>query len=729
VIREVSFSRRGYAPARFFLKKSFVQYSHHVLPLTAVFERSTINLSNIPFMNKIFLLALLLLAGSTAWGQAAQPVSVFFETDRAELSPESRQTLDAIIPMLLRAADYQVNIEAFTDDRGTTEYNYRLAASRADAVQQYLAENGLMADKSVVKNWGKQKATNTSESGRQQNRRVDVLINIHRFDDYLSLQKRLSANTGQVLRIQNNREQTLTAAKGTLVIVPANAFVFENGTVPAGPVDIVVQEAFDPSDFILHNLTTTSGGRILQTGGMVSVTALSDGRALRLADGVSLTVSIPDGGRFDPAMELFYAQPTANGGVDWRQAGQKFRRTRRPIRTEINIDPELGKRIAAIKVPEHPKPSLPVFKGQMPPEPQMPKVPYKPRAPRKPSWDETQMLFAGGGSTVLTNRKAAKKAKLYYEEQLRRFERDSAKYVQLEQRYLRNLEGYEKAKNRYVQVHEAWVTELKTRLNAIAEYRQEMSLHYYSKALASTVKSKAKTIEQYETYVNLAWAVEEATNELAQKIMLRGGFSDDKKQRDHEMGKIYENIIGLKVMDGFKDYQKLSNNIAASTPTDKVYRARRQMLDGIGIKEISDSLRTEIMEKNLRSSADAGQLNATMPGYVASISQLGWINCDRFYEDPAEKMQVVVNEQEEATLYAVCKDISAMLPFQRADDGRFVVSGLPKGKKITVVAIKIKDGVPQYAEQQMRVGDAAPAMVYRSMPLRELKTELQKLNS
>lgn len=681
-------------------------------------------------MNKTFLLAALLIAGSVVWGQTPQTTSVFFETDRAELSPQARQTLDLLAPILLSAADYQVNIEAFTDDRGTADYNDRLAAERAAAVQDYLAGMGLIADKTVVKNWGKRLATNTSEEGRQQNRRVDVQLSTLAFDDFLSLQTRLSANTRQVMRLQNDQEQTVTAARGTLVVVPAKAFVFEDGSIPKKPVDLIVQEAFDPSDFIFHNLTTTSGGRILQTGGMVSVTAQSDGRALRLADGVSLTVSIPDGGSFDPAMELFYAQPTANGGVDWQQAGQKFRRTLRPTRTELNIDPALGKRIATIKVPEYPKPPLPVFKGQMPPEPKMPQAPYKPRPPKKPSWDETQRIFAlGNGGAARMNRKAEKKAKLYYEEQLRLFERDSAKYVQLEERYQRNVQGYEKARARFAEEHKAWEAELQTRLLAIAEYRQEMSLHYYSKALASAVKTKAKSIQQYETYSNLSWAIEDLANDIAQMLMLKGGFPDDNKTlREPVMGNVYESIIGLKVMDGYKDYQKLSSAAVVSLSSDHYYQTKRQMLTSIGIKEISDSLRTEITEKRLLTSTSLDQQNSTMRGYVASVSQLGWINCDRFYEDPSEKMQVVVKETEDATLYAVCRDINAMLSFQRGLDGQYVVHGLPKGKKITVVAIKIKDGMPQYAQQQMRVGDTAPAMVYRSMPLRELKTELQKLN-
>lgn len=89
----------------------------------------------------------------------------------------------------------------------------------------------------------------------------------------------------------------------------------------------------------------------------------------------------------------------------------------------------------------------------------------------------------------------------------------------------------------------------------------------------------------------------------------------------------------------------------------------------------------------------------------------------------------MVNELEDATLYAVCKDINAMLPFYRNSEGTYVVNGLPKGQKVTIVAIKIKDGMPQFAQRDLKVGNAAlSGMVYRSLPLRDLKEELKKLN-
>jgi outer membrane protein OmpA-like peptidoglycan-associated protein len=65
-------------------------------------------------MIKIFLLSLSLLVSTFLFAQSpTSTASIFFETDRSELSIEARQTLDALAPAFLQAPDYQVNIEAF----------------------------------------------------------------------------------------------------------------------------------------------------------------------------------------------------------------------------------------------------------------------------------------------------------------------------------------------------------------------------------------------------------------------------------------------------------------------------------------------------------------------------------------------------------------------------------------------------------------------------------------
>ncbi len=677
-------------------------------------------------------LSLLLLLGSfhflSLQAQNTVNASVYFDTDRSELTVEARKVLDHLAPALMAAADYQIELEAFTDNRGTASYNQELAAARAATVKEYLEQKGLIAQKTNIRNWGEQKALQLTDEGRQKDRRVDVAIIAFTFENLWELRDRLSANTDQITTIDQYREETITAAKGTIVVVPANAFVFEDGTSPKGKVEVIIHEAYDPAAFIMHNLTTTSNGQILQTGGMVSITAQSEGKALRLAEGMELTVAIPNGGNFDPNMELFYARPVASGGVDWKPAGQKFRRTLKPARAELKIDPELGERIAAIQVPEYPKPALPAYKGQMPPEPKMPVAPYKPRAPKKPEWEVIQKMFAPSGNVAKMNKKAAKKAQNYYQEQTEHYVRDSAKYVQLLERYEKNMAGFEKAKLKYAADHRNWEEELQARLTSIAMYQRALRLHCYSKALAKALKTQAKNIQKYAVYSNLYWGLDDLAAEQSHGMMVMAGFSSDPKKNAKVHGNLYESLIGVKVIDQYPRYQKVNQLVYQSLPADTSGKDISRMLAATGLRSLSDSLQAELKEKNLLNTQDASAQKAMLGSYIASVSQLGWINCDRFYNDPAEKMQVVINEAEDATLYAICSDIKAMLPLYPNERGQYVAQGLPKGKKVTIIGIKLQDGMAQYAQKEMLVGDKAPEMAYQAMPLKELKTELRKLS-
>lgn len=677
-------------------------------------------------MQKILLAAIFLLAAAVLPAQTPTTASVFFEPDQYELSSEAQQTLDALALQLLTAPDYAVNIEAWTDDRGTQEYNLRLANNRANAVQQYLADKGLLLAKTSLRSWGEQNLDydNSTEENRQMNRRVDVAITSIFFSDYSALQNRLVSNTGQVLTIQPDKPQTVTAANGTIVVVPSQAFVFEDGTSPEGPVELIVREAFSPSDFILHNLTTMSDGKILQTGGMVYIGAQADGRPLTLANGAAITVALPTG-QVDPGMELFYAQQTADGNINWQPAGQKFRQTLEDPQVTLDIDPALSARIMAIKVPVYPQPPVPNFSGEMPPEPRKPIAPYKPRAPQKPDWNNVQRMF-GAGTTEPLKKKDAKKADKYYREAMAKYERDSANYVVLINRYLQNEANYETAKVKYAADRRYWNEELNRRIKTIMEYEREEYLHQYSLALQTALKRVGKNIQRYANYSNLEYAVHNTAIEhynMAQKALML------KQKRDRmSVSAMYDKYLGYEVVEsaGFKNITYSIRQHAA--PPDS-YRTTVKMMEATGIRPISDSLKAEIRERRLLFAKTSDQADRAIRAYVADVTRLGWINCDKFYNDPAEKVQLVVNEPEEATMYVLCRDLNSILSFSRNEQGAYVANGLPKGRAVSIVSIKLKDGVPHFALHDTKVGQTEDLkMDYKSMTLRDLREELKRLN-
>lgn len=86
--------------------------------------------------------------------------------------------LDKLVAFLNRYPDRTVAIEGYTDSVGGDDYNQGLSERRADAVKSYLTGQGIGSMRLTASGKGKSDpvAGNDSAAGRQQNRRVEVVI-------------------------------------------------------------------------------------------------------------------------------------------------------------------------------------------------------------------------------------------------------------------------------------------------------------------------------------------------------------------------------------------------------------------------------------------------------------------------------------------------------------------------------------------------------------------------
>lgn len=104
---------------------------------------------------------------------------VFFDADGTNLKAGAIANLEAIADGL-KTNPYvaRIQVVGHSDDAGTPDYNQRLAEARARAVAAYLTARGISSTQIVVNSFGATRpiASNTSETGRQLNRRVDILI-------------------------------------------------------------------------------------------------------------------------------------------------------------------------------------------------------------------------------------------------------------------------------------------------------------------------------------------------------------------------------------------------------------------------------------------------------------------------------------------------------------------------------------------------------------------------
>ncbi len=103
---------------------------------------------------------------------------ILFAYKSAEISAGSQDALDRVYRLMLQYPELHLVVEAHTDDIGNSNYNLDLSQRRAQSVIAYLAGLGLDAGRMVPVGHGKNQpiATNDTEEGRQQNRRVEFRL-------------------------------------------------------------------------------------------------------------------------------------------------------------------------------------------------------------------------------------------------------------------------------------------------------------------------------------------------------------------------------------------------------------------------------------------------------------------------------------------------------------------------------------------------------------------------
>jgi outer membrane protein OmpA-like peptidoglycan-associated protein len=103
---------------------------------------------------------------------------VLFTSGRADLRAGATGNLNKLVAFLNKYPDRTVAIEGYTDSVGSEDYNQGLSERRADAVKSYLAGQGIGSIRLSASGKGESApvAGNDSAAGRQQNRRVEVII-------------------------------------------------------------------------------------------------------------------------------------------------------------------------------------------------------------------------------------------------------------------------------------------------------------------------------------------------------------------------------------------------------------------------------------------------------------------------------------------------------------------------------------------------------------------------
>jgi outer membrane protein OmpA-like peptidoglycan-associated protein len=101
---------------------------------------------------------------------------VTFEFNKSRLTPDAMKVLDFVAQSVKTHPEAKIEVGGYTDSVGSTVYNQRLSLARARSVRVYLIQQGVAADQLTAVGYGKSKpvASNATEEGRAQNRRVEL---------------------------------------------------------------------------------------------------------------------------------------------------------------------------------------------------------------------------------------------------------------------------------------------------------------------------------------------------------------------------------------------------------------------------------------------------------------------------------------------------------------------------------------------------------------------------
>jgi len=121
---------------------------------------------------------LILETRDTARGLVVNMSDVLFDSGKYTLRPLAREKLAKISGIVLAYPSLRLAVEGNTDSVGTELYNQELSEQRAEGVRSYLTQQGVPATSTTAHGFGKTRpiASNDTSEGRQQNRRVELIV-------------------------------------------------------------------------------------------------------------------------------------------------------------------------------------------------------------------------------------------------------------------------------------------------------------------------------------------------------------------------------------------------------------------------------------------------------------------------------------------------------------------------------------------------------------------------
>jgi hypothetical protein len=118
----------------------------------------------------------------------------------------------------------------------------------------------------------------------------------------------------------SNDNASITAAEGTMILIPKDAFLLPNGQPVNGPVTIEIKEIMNVNDMILSGITSASNGQILESGGEIFINATAQGQQLIIDPDTAIVIGVPKDST-NQEMQLFVGEGQGDN-FNWQPVRQ-----------------------------------------------------------------------------------------------------------------------------------------------------------------------------------------------------------------------------------------------------------------------------------------------------------------------------------------------------------------------------------------------------------------------
>jgi hypothetical protein len=264
------------------------------------------------------LFPLLLLAGYMATAQ--QKLLVYFEPGKHLLDTKAKETINQLFNSIDLDDLQLVTIIGYTDSDGSDGFNMALSKKRAAAVLQYLKDNGIAKQKLSMSFLGEKDslASNANAQEKQLNRRVELQIRLqdHQADNIPLWQQPRSSKESQQFTINPTKPGMIKGKQGTVLQFSTNAFVDKDGNKVTGDVSVDMVEVYAKSQMLVNGMQTTCNDSLLESAGMVHISASANGTQVYLGKNGYFQLELPTK-NIREDMQFFYAD---SGGqrMNWK---------------------------------------------------------------------------------------------------------------------------------------------------------------------------------------------------------------------------------------------------------------------------------------------------------------------------------------------------------------------------------------------------------------------------